>query len=295
MTTVLTDFDQIGDIAVTVLLDGGHEHTIVLPPDAPLLQQLFELVIDRSPNRPPQVIQLPIQNGQAMLCFPGDRLVGLVTNPPIVIQPPPDQGQEQERAIVNDLVSSYVQLDHFLTEKEQRRLLEFVIRQEKNFVSTSTSTGDLEYRKSVVLHNFPEFADLISRRIQAVLPDVFTKVGMTPFPISQIEAQLTGHNDGNYYKIHNDNGSPDTATREFTYVYYFYREPRAFTGGELRIYDSKIENNYYVQADTHHTIEPRNNSIIFFHSRYLHEVLPICCPSRKFADSRFTINGWIRR
>ena len=289
MTTVLTDFDQLNEIAVTVLLDGGHEHTIVLPPDAPLLQQLFELVIDRSPNRPNQVIQLPLQNGQAMLCFPGERLVGLVTNPPIVIQPP------EEKAIANDLISNYVQLDDFLTAKEQRRLLEFVVKQEKNFVSTNTSTGDLEYRKSVVLHSFPEFADLILRRIQTVLPDVFAKVEMMPFPISQIEAQLTGHNDGNYYKIHNDNGSPDTASREFTYVYYFYREPKAFSGGELRIYDSKIENNYYVQADTYHTIEPRNNSIVFFRSRYLHEVLPIACPSRQFADSRFTINGWIRR
>jgi Rps23 Pro-64 3,4-dihydroxylase Tpa1-like proline 4-hydroxylase len=39
-----------------------------------------------------------------------------------------------------------------------------------------------------------------------------------PFSISQIESQMTSHNDGNYYKIHNDNGSPDTATRELTYV-----------------------------------------------------------------------------
>lgn len=34
--------------------------------------------------------------------------------------------------------------------------------------------------------------------------------------------------------------------------------------------------------------------IIFFLSRYMHEVLPVKCPSRNFADSRFTINGWIR-
>lgn len=284
------DFDAIAEIAVTVLLDGGHEHTLLLPPDAPLLQQLFELVLDRSPNRPQRLIQVPIQEGQAMLCFPGDRLVGLVTHPPIVVQSP-----EEMTAPTDVLVSDYVQLDNFLTPNEQRRLLDFVLNQESNFVSTSTSTGDLEYRKSVVLHSFPEFADLISRRIQAVLPDVFTKIGMQPFPIQQIETQLTGHNDENYYKIHNDNGSSDTATREFTYVYYFYREPKAFSGGELRIYDSRIENNYYVQADSYHTIEPRNNSIVFFRSRYLHEVMPIRCPSRDFADSRFTINGWIRR
>ncbi|MGB8690572.1 MAG: proline hydroxylase, partial [Microcoleus sp.] len=34
---------------------------------------------------------------------------------------------------------------------------------------------------------------------------------------------------------------------------------------------------------------------VFFLSRYMHEVLPVSCPSKAFADSRFTINGWVRR
>lgn len=95
--------------------------------------------------------------------------------------------------------------------------------------------------------------------------------------------------------MHNDNGSSETQNRELTYVYYFYREPKPFSGGELLLYDSKIENNYYVQADSFKTVEPRNNSIVFFPSRYLHEVKLVSCPSKAFADSRFTINGWIRR
>jgi Rps23 Pro-64 3,4-dihydroxylase Tpa1-like proline 4-hydroxylase len=193
------------------------------------------------------------------------------------------------------LPSSYVQLDQFLTANELSRLLDYTFQKEAEFVSTSTSTGDVSYRKSVVLHSFPEFSNLITQRIQAIIPDVLAKLAMPQFPVTQVESQLTGHNDGNYYKIHNDNGSPDTATRELTYVYYFYREPKAFSGGELLIYDSRIENNFYVQAESFHTIEPRNNSIVFFLSRYMHEVLPIQCPSRAFADSRFTINGWVRR
>ena len=52
---------------------------------------------------------------------------------------------------------------------------------------------------------------------------------------------------------------------------------------------------YYVAADSARLIEPRNNSIIFFLSRYMHEVLPVSCPSQSFADSRFTVNGWVRR
>jgi len=153
----------------------------------------------------------------------------------------------------------------------------------------------LDYRRSMILHSFPEFSQIVVNRIQAILPDVFRKLNLPSFAIAEIEAQLTSHNDGNYYKVHNDNGSPDTATREFTYVYYFHQEPKAFSGGELLIYDSKIENNFYVKADSYKRVEPRNNSIVFFLSRYLHEVLPVNCPSKAFADSRFTINGWVRR
>jgi Rps23 Pro-64 3,4-dihydroxylase Tpa1-like proline 4-hydroxylase len=124
---------------------------------------------------------------------------------------------------------------------------------------------------------------------------VIARLGIASFPIGQIESQLTAHNDGHYYKAHNDSGSPDTASRELTYVYYFNREPKQFSGGELRIYDSRIENNFFIKAESYKTIEPINNSIVFFLSRYIHEVLPIRCPSQQFADSRFTINGWVRR
>jgi hypothetical protein len=57
----------------------------------------------------------------------------------------------------------------------------------------------------------------------------------------KLETQLTSHNDGGYYRIHNDNGSPSTATRVLTYVYYFHRQPVAFKGGQLRLYDSRIQ------------------------------------------------------
>jgi SM-20-related protein len=76
---------------------------------------------------------------------------------------------------------------------------------------------------------------------------------------------------------------------------YVPLERESFEGCELVIYDSKVENNYYVHAETHQAIEPRRNSIIFFPSFQMHEVLPISCPTKAFADSRFTINGWIRQ
>lgn len=280
------------DVKVKLLLTGGHQYTLYLKPDAPLLHSLMNAIASRSGQAFFSCLfQIPIKEGRAALCFPSEDLVGLVTEPPVFVR----QSAAKQPDVSDILVSEYVQIDNFLTVEEKNQLLNYVLQHETEFVSTSTSTGDADYRRSMILYSFPEFSTLITKRIQAIMPDVFRKLKLTPFSVSEIETQLTSHNDGNYYKIHNDNGSPETASREFTYVYYFYGEPKPFSGGELLIYDSKIENNFYVNVDSSHIVEPRNNSIVFFLSRYLHEVLPVSCPSKSFADSRFTINGWVRR
>ncbi|HIK28008.1 MAG: 2OG-Fe(II) oxygenase [Oscillatoriaceae bacterium SKW80] len=299
------------DVKVTLLLEGGHQYPLWLKSDSPILENLLKVVVAHSQNQSTNILfQLPINEGHAALYFSSKQLIGVITEPPIFVQ----QGKEQQAAVnsesktpqksyfqpaqpvvTNVLPSEYLQLDNFLSPNEQKRLIEFVIQKEKEFVPTSTSTGAADYRRSWVLYSFPEFSELLISKIRAIFPDICRKLGLQPFKISQIEAQITAHNDGNYYKVHNDNGSADTATRTITYVYYFYREPKAYSGGELVIYDSKIENNFYVKADSFKTIEPRNNSIVFFLSRYMHEVLPVSCPSKAFADSRFTINGWVRR
>jgi Rps23 Pro-64 3,4-dihydroxylase Tpa1-like proline 4-hydroxylase len=290
-------------IQLTLLLSGGQQQFLDIESKDPLLEELYKVLLDLEGKRTKQLFQIPIQQGQAVLTFPCDRLVGLISDPPILLEYHPDPAfaaQPSDRSTAKDdkidpLISQFLQIDGFLTPSDNQRLLDFVAQQQSDFVSTSTSVGDLDYRKSVVLHSFPEFSNLITQRIRETFPDILSKLNLPDFAIQQIESQLTAHNDGHYYNIHNDNGSPDSETRELTYVYYFHNQPKAFSGGELKIYDTRIKNNYYVDAETFHIIEPRNNSIVFFLSRYMHEVLPIYCASRAFADSRFTINGWIRR
>ncbi|BBD59648.1 prolyl 4-hydroxylase alpha subunit [Nostoc sp. HK-01] len=281
-------------VKVQLLLAGGHQYTVYLNPDDPVLHSLLTTIVARAYKQESAshcLFQIPIYEGHSALSFASENLVGLVTEPPLWIQQ-----TENIQPVANDILnSSYVQIDNFLSPNEHERLIKYVLANKSNFVSTSTSTNDQNYRRSMVLYSFPDFAELIVNKIQNIMPDIISKLGMSPFPISQIESQLTSHNDGNFYKIHNDNGSSDTATRELTYVYYFNREPKRFSGGELLIYDSKVENNFYVKAESFKTVEPRNNSVVFFLSRYMHEVLPVKCPSKAFADSRFTINGWVRR
>jgi len=282
---------QIQTIKVQLLLAGGHHCTLHLQSDSPLLQELFTSLANRSSAKFSQVFQIPINGGRSSLCLPSENLVGIVTQPPIFLQPAPPEP-------TNVLVSNYVQIDNFLSQEETHKLLTYTLAQESAFVTTSTTAdtqADVNHRQSLVLYVFPEFAQLIASRLRTILPEILIKLGIPSFAIAEIESQLTAHNHGHYYKIHNDNGSLETATREVTYVYYFYQQPQPFSGGELLLYDTKIENNFYIKADSFQTVEPRHNSLVVFPSRYLHEVLPVSCPSQTFADSRFTINGWVRR
>lgn len=291
---------EIRTIKVQILLTGGHEYTVYLQSDSPLLRQLLGVLVNRSQNQAnghTSLFQIPIDEGRAALCFPSENLVGLVTEPPAFVQLNPAAPQLNPEA-ANILSAQYIQIDNFLTHEEQTNLIAYTLQKESAFVSTGDTTNTAYYpdhRNSLVLYHFPEFDQFLVNRVRAILPDVLIKLGIPSFEISIIEAQLTAHNDGNYYRIHNDNSSPETAPRQLTYVYYFYQEPKAFSGGELLIYDTKVQNNRHFKTESFKTVEPRNNSIVFFPSHYMHEVLPVSCPSKAFTDSRFTINGWVRR
>ena len=291
---------QPQEVKVKILLTGGHEYNLWFKAEDPLLRNFLEAVFGRHQQQTlssDQWLQIPIDGGRAALSFPRSSLVGVVTEPGIFIQyPSPVNSQQTQQTDV--IVSPYLQFDNFLTEEEKAQLLAYALERESDFVPTGPLTNPsqfFDYRNSLVLFYFSEFSEFFISRLQKVIPDVLSKLGMPSFPISQIEAQLTAHNDNNYYRTHTDNSTPPTATRELTYTYYFYREPKSFSGGELRIYDSRLVNSNYVKAESFKTIEPRNNSIVFFPSRCYHEVLPVNCPSKAFADSRFTINGWVRR
>ena len=114
-------------------------------------------------------------------------------------------------------------------------------------------------------------------------------------PIARIESQITASNHGDYFRWHCDDSQPEIASREITFVYFFHREPKAFRGGELRIYDSRWENGEYVSTGNYQIIVPGQNQVVFFPSSLLHEITPVECSSRAFADSRFTVNGWFHR
>ncbi|WP_445241671.1 hypothetical protein [Microcoleus vaginatus] len=76
------------DIKVKILLTGGHQCTVTLKSDTPLLHSLIKTLVDRTQQTPgfSTLFQIPIDGGRSALSFPGENLVGLVTEPPIYLQ-----------------------------------------------------------------------------------------------------------------------------------------------------------------------------------------------------------------
>ena len=291
-----------GRVWLTLLLDGGQRESLSVAVEDPLLDQLCG-VLRGDPAAPP-LIELMLREGTALLTLPKQRLVGVITEPPIpltlpasrpaaaapapmVVASPPDLPNGFSR-------TSAVQISQVLTAEQHASLLRFAIDNEALFQASGTVAGGPDYRASRVCYRFAPFDELIGARVRHLMPKVCAALGL-PLPTGGIEVQLTAHQNGHYYRLHNDNGGDSLAHRGVSFVYYFHSQPKAFSGGELRLHDRQVQDGRLQSAGSHKDIQPLDNSLVFFNASELHEVLPVLSDSTAFADSRFTLNGWVAR
>jgi Rps23 Pro-64 3,4-dihydroxylase Tpa1-like proline 4-hydroxylase len=193
----------------------------------------------------------------------------------------------------------FVTLENFLGNQRQR-LLEAVITQETNFKAATILDPNSEQpvvnerlRRAKTLDQLGDLEPEFSNRLREVLAPVLKRLEISEFPLGRIEIQVTASGDGDYFRMHRDCGND--STRALSFVYFFHQEPRRFSGGELRIFKAKKVGDNFVPTDLSQTLSPRQDTIVFFPSQNEHEILPVRVPSRLFADSRFTVNGWIHR
>jgi Rps23 Pro-64 3,4-dihydroxylase Tpa1-like proline 4-hydroxylase len=195
-----------------------------------------------------------------------------------------------------------VVLDEFLAPHELDELIAYTLQHEEDFensevISPSGDPGivDFSHRRSRVLMDLGKHQEVILERIRCVLPKVLRQFGIEEFPITHAEAQITASNDGDFFATHSDDAQEAIASRRVTFVYFFHQEPRPFEGGELRLYDSSGDHGRGYQTRSFQTIVPQQNQIVFFPCSVSHEITQIVSPSRAFADSRFTLNGWLHK
>ncbi|WP_245766821.1 2OG-Fe(II) oxygenase [Streptomyces colonosanans] len=188
-------------------------------------------------------------------------------------------------------------ITQFLGEQKADALLERAIASIGNTLKPST-IRDREvvpdYRRSRSRGDFaaPELMAAIDQVLEAVEHTLGVSCQHT-----EPEYSLNVHNDGDFYRPHQDTDVRLAPRRLLTFVYYLHRTPRPFGGGELRMFDAALPLHTGTagkwQERTWRDWEPEHDSIVFFLPTAWHEVRPVSCPSKQHADSRFAINGWL--
>ena len=295
----MNTIDFVKRIELEVTLTGGHQYSSVLPSDSPILHDLYLALAGGAMSDsgdPGILIQLPLSNGHAACTFMSTSVISLTTRPPVLVQP---QAVSDARVQIASpsRTPTYVRIDDFLTPDENRQLLDYALVSEADFEGSTVTTAVEGYRKSRVL--FPvkdsKWPELFMSRLELHLPHIASTLLSGDFTVTNNEVQLTASNDGDYFKAHSDSGddTEQTAIREITYVYYFHQEPRPYVGGNLLLYNGRPGDPDYENGKSVLSIAPVNNCLVAFASDQMHEVDVVRCPSAAFADSRFTINGWL--
>jgi len=167
-------------------------------------------------------------------------------------------------------------------------------RMHESSVLTGGEAGvrvDAAARRSRVLWEpDPRLVALFRSQIHRVLPDVLIRMDHEVVVPTAVDVQLTVHEDGGHFCAHTDASDVVHPDRHLSYVYFCHDEPVAFAGGRLRVDERPGKG---APGERWVEIEPVANRLVLFPSRSRHEVTEVRVPSGRFADGRFTVNGWV--
>lgn len=189
-------------------------------------------------------------------------------------------------------------VDDFVGGAGAEQLFQYAIAHESGFRPSKVALGhggiiDESRRVSKVNSDIDPVMPLIEPAIRKAVDEAIPKLGLVNVESYLLEPELTWCGDGGFFKLHTDTLYRDRLAnqRVMTMVYYFYKVPKAFTGGQLRLYGLGADAN----SSIHQEIEPRFDRAVFFPAWFPHEVLPVHCSSGAFADGRFAISCWVRK
>src|SRR5665811_1519142 len=134
----------------------------------------------------------------------------------------------------------------FLDAHMRADLLTWTIENEVKFEPTKVTSGRTDRRKSLRVLDFEPIETVIRQRVLDLAPTLIRDLRMPPLELSGITTELVAHNDGAFFKRHIDrfyNVEEAAPDRIVTAVYYFHAEPKAFSGGALRLYPFGTEDD----------------------------------------------------
>jgi Rps23 Pro-64 3,4-dihydroxylase Tpa1-like proline 4-hydroxylase len=203
--------------------------------------------------------------------------------------------QEMQAPPARSIMPPYRVLHDFFDAATVDGLLAHSLALEETFTPTRIGSKGIDpaVRRSRGTRDLGPFRPIFEKRMAELAPTLVAELGLTPFEVHSIELQLVAHGEGAFYLRHIDTQTARIdeveRLRVLSGVYYFHALPKAFSGGELRLFAIGPSATQFVD------VTPEHNSLLIFPSWAPHEVRPVICPSGRFADSRFAINCWVHK
>jgi hypothetical protein len=194
----------------------------------------------------------------------------------------------------------FVRLENFLDRDRHAELMAFVT-DESQAVEPSTVGGlvaaalqrrvDYTVRRSFRITSIDTVALWLRPLIEACIEPITSRLGLAPFTPDPLELKCTAYGDGNFFRLHSD--TRNHPTRRISFVYYFHRMPKRYSGGALLLYDGDVADPAKFFPESVTRLETVDNSLVLFPSSTYHEVDTVVSPSGLLADARFTFAGHV--
>jgi Rps23 Pro-64 3,4-dihydroxylase Tpa1-like proline 4-hydroxylase len=202
-------------------------------------------------------------------------------------------------------------IDLFLPDEDRRALLVWAIGREAQFRPAKVFYGDggrenrVNPRSRMALRHpgIGPFEPLIRDRLFANLDRIMALAGYNGPEPRSIEFELNAYGEGAHFAPHIDipigpnrreAGERAGEDRFISAVYYFFGEPKGFSGGALRLYRFGADAANCGETESMF-FEPVQNRLVIFPSWAQHAVERVSCASGAFADYRFALNCWFCR
>ncbi|MFT7519453.1 MAG: SM-20-related protein [Kiritimatiellia bacterium] len=179
-------------------------------------------------------------------------------------------------------------------------LMAWVLEREACFVparvrsSTQSVSDDYDFRRALQLHDQGPWRERFIARLREVLPEILSALDVTMPEQHSFELSVTAHGHNDYFRAHRDNVTGKLRQRMVSLVYYFFRHPKSFRGGETVLFDTVVDGENKVKGAGYCTLTPRDDSLLAFRSETLHQVKAVRSEDGDFSRSRFTITCWLR-
>ena len=127
------------------------------------------------------------------------------------------------------------------------------------------------------------------KELRSLIHKSCAAVGLTQSSEIDLQLQLFALGDGNavWWEPNSDN--------ILIMVYHCFKQPKGFSGGGVRLFDSKLQDSLRRAAKPFRDIEIDDNSALFFPGGVVSAGLPVRCQSNASNDRLFVLLGLARQ